>query len=152
MEDVFLLERFVSAQAGIYEQALAELQAGQKRSHWMWFIFPQVAGLGSSSMAARYAIHSRAEARAYLEHPLLGPRLHACTEAVNAVTGRSANQIFGTPDDIKFRSSMTLFAACNGEGPGSPPEAAEEPSSPFDEALRKYFQGEADPATLSRLR
>ena len=109
MPDPFDLMRFVDAQHGIYEQALQELKAGHKRSHWMWFIFPQLAGLGSSAMAERYAIGSLDEARAYLQHPVLGQRLQACTAAVNAVTGRTAHQVFGTPDDMKFRTSMTLF-------------------------------------------
>ncbi|GJE10737.1 MULTISPECIES: DUF1810 domain-containing protein [Methylobacterium] len=139
MNDAYDLGRFVAAQEGIYPRALAELQAGEKRSHWMWFIFPQIAGLGLSSMARRYAIRSLDEGRAYLGHPLLGPRLRACTAAVNALSGRSANAIFGTPDDVKFRSSMTLFAAA----------APEEPC--FAEALAHYFAGSPDPLTLEKL-
>jgi uncharacterized protein (DUF1810 family) len=111
MADPYDLQRFVDAQAGVFETALAELTAGRKRSHWMWFIFPQLRGLGASAMARRYAISDLEEARAYLAHPLLGPRLRASVEAVNQVAARSAHEIFGSPDDLKFRSSMTLFAA-----------------------------------------
>jgi uncharacterized protein (DUF1810 family) len=139
MSDPFDLTRFVDAQASTYETALAELRAGRKRSHWMWFVFPQVAGLGSSPMAQRYAISGLEEARAYLDHPLLGPRLRACTAAVNAVEGRSAHEIFGGPDDLKFRSSLTLFAAA----------APDEPL--FRLALEKYFDGAPDPRTLQVL-
>lgn len=139
MAEPYDLDRFVAAQDGVHEQALAELRAGEKRSHWMWFIFPQVAGLGSSPMARRYAVGSLGEARAYLGHPLLGARLRACTDAVNAVTGRSARSIFGTPDDMKFHSSMTLFAR-------AAPEARL-----FSEALARYFGGEPDALTLARL-
>jgi uncharacterized protein (DUF1810 family) len=139
MADSFDLRRFVDAQASVYATALAELRAGAKRSHWMWFIFPQIAGLGVSPMAQRYAIGSPEEARAYLAHPLLGLRLCECTEAVNAVHDRSAHQIFGSPDDLKFRSSMTLFR-----------EAA--PDEPlFQAALDKYFGGAPDATTLERL-
>ena len=136
----YALERFMSAQAPVYETALAELRAGEKRTHWMWFIFPQVQGLGSSSMAVRYAISGRDEARAYLNHPVLGPRLMACTQAVVALSERTVEQIFGYPDDLKFRSSMTLFA-----------EVAE-PGSVFRVALERFFAGEADQATLTHLR
>ena len=129
MADAYDLGRFVAAQEGVYGRALAELQAGAKRSHWMWFIFPQIAGLGASAMAQRYAIGSLAEARAYLAHPILGERLRACTAAVNAVAGRSAHAIFGAPDDVKFRSSLTLFAAA----------APDEPL--FAEALARFFGG-----------
>jgi len=140
MDDPFHLERFVEAQAPIYAQALAELRAGDKQSHWMWFVFPQLAGLGLSPTAQRYAIGSLEEARAYLDHPLLGPRLRECSAAVNAVEGRSAHQIFGSPDDLKFRSSMTLFRET----------APDEPI--FQEALDRYFPGEPDPRTLELLR
>jgi uncharacterized protein (DUF1810 family) len=134
------LERFVEAQEGIYARALAELRAGKKRSHWMWFIFPQIAGLGHSAMAQMYALASLDEAKAYLAHPLLGPRLRECCEAVLAVDGKSAHAIFGSPDDLKFRSSLTLFA-----------EAA--PSATvFSDLLRKYYSGEADLLTLQKLR
>jgi uncharacterized protein (DUF1810 family) len=140
-DDPYRLERFVAAQdsAGMYPRALAELQAGRKTSHWMWFIFPQVAGLGFSQMAQRYAISGLAEARAYLGHPVLGPRLHACTAAVTAATGSTADRIVGPVDAMKLRSSMTLFAAA----------APQEPA--FAAVLTKYFDGEPDQATLARL-
>jgi uncharacterized protein (DUF1810 family) len=135
------LARFVEAQADCYTQALRELRAGQKLTHWMWFVFPQFAGLGLSPMAQRYAIDSMAEAQAYLRHPLLGARLLECTQAVNAVEGRSARQIFGTPDDLKFCSSMTLFEAANvAEG------------SAFALALEKYYLGRRDEQTLDLIR
>ena len=139
MSDTYDLGRFVAAQEGVYARALAELQAGDKRSHWMWFVFPQIAGLGASPMAQRYAIGSLPEAEAYAAHPVLGARLRACTAAVNAVAGRSANAIFGSPDDLKFRSSMTLFARAV---PGEPL---------FAEALARYFDGVPDPRTLATL-
>jgi uncharacterized protein (DUF1810 family) len=139
MSDTYDLGRFVAAQEGVYGRALAELQAGDKRSHWMWFIFPQIAGLGASPMAQRYAIGSLAEAQAYAAHPVLGARLRACTAAVNAVAGRSAHAIFGSPDDLKFRSSMTLFARA----------VPEEPV--FADALARYFDGVPDPRTLAKL-
>jgi uncharacterized protein (DUF1810 family) len=135
----FDLQRFVEAQAPIYEQVRAELRAGHKRSHWMWFVFPQIAGLGQSEMARRYAISSLLEAQAYLAHPVLGPRLRDCTGWVNSVEGRSIEDLFGHPDDLKFHSSMTLFA-----------RAAEDPVI-FDAALRKYFGGQSDRLTLARL-
>lgn len=139
MSDAFDLGRFVDAQAGVHATALAELEAGRKRTHWMWFVFPQLAGLGSSPMARAYAISGLEEARAYLAHPVLGPRLLACTAAVNAVEGRSAHEIFGSPDDLKFRSSMTLFARA----------APQEPA--FRQALETYYGGQEDPQTLARL-
>jgi len=139
MAEPYNLERFVAAQEGVHERALAELRAGEKRSHWMWFIFPQIAGLGFSPMAQRYAIGSLDEARAYLAHPVLGDRLRACTAAVNGVTGRSAHVLFGSPDDVKFRSSMTLFTRA----------APEEPL--FAAAMVRYFDGEPDPLTLAKL-
>ena len=105
------LQRFVEAQDPVVDTVKKELRSGRKRTHWMWYVFPQVAGLGSSQKSKRFAIASREEAEAYLAHPILGPRLRECTELVNAVTGRSANDIFGSPDDLKFRSSMTLFDA-----------------------------------------
>ena len=132
------LRRFLDAQAGVYEQARAELRAGEKRSHWMWFVFPQIAGLGRSAMAVRYAIGSRAEAGAYLEHAVLGARLRECAGIVVGLEGRTVGEIFGDPDDLKFRSSMTLFDAVA-------------PEQVFAEALRKYFGGEPDGATLERL-
>lgn len=139
MDDPFDLSRFVEAQASTYSRALAELRAGDKRSHWMWFVFPQIAGLGFSPTAQQYAIGGLAEARAYLDHPVLGPRLRECTAAVNGVAGRSAHAIFGSPDDLKFRSSMTLFREA------APGEAL------FQAALDKYFGGEPDPRTLGLL-
>ena len=135
------LERFVSAQAATYDRALAELRAGRKSSHWMWFVFPQIAGLGSSPTAQRYAIRDLAEARAYLGHPVLGPRLVECARALLAVEGRSAEQILGYPDDLKLRSSMTLFAEAAGE----------ETAAVFREVLERYYDGRADPATLEKL-
>ena len=142
MSDGFDLERFVKAQAGVYERACAELRAGQKQTHWMWFIFPQIRGLGSSPMAVRYAISGLEEARAYLGHAVLGPRLRECVRIVCGVEGRSVEEIFGYPDDLKFHSSMTLFAkATEGfEGNGV-----------FGEALEKYFDWEMDRGTLERL-
>nr|WP_172685194.1 DUF1810 domain-containing protein [Methylobacterium oryzae]AGO88394.1 DUF1810 domain containing protein [Methylobacterium oryzae CBMB20] len=139
MPDPFDLKRFADAQHGIYEQTLQELKAGHKRSHWMWFIFPQLAGLGSSVMGKRYAIWSLDEARAYLQHPVLGQRLQACTAAVSAVAGRTAHQVFGTPDDMKFRSSMTLFTQADPEQPA------------FRQAMERYCGGAQDPRTLALL-
>jgi uncharacterized protein (DUF1810 family) len=133
------LQRFVDAQASVFAQVLAELRAGRKRSHWMWFIFPQIAGLGSSDMAQHFAISGRAEAEAYLAHPTLGPRLRQCTELVNQVPNRTVSDIFGYPDDLKFRSSITLFDSV------APAEPA------FAAALLKYFAGKPEPATLARL-
>jgi uncharacterized protein (DUF1810 family) len=133
------LERFVAAQDGVYAQALAELRRGAKRSHWMWFIFPQIAGLGQSAMARTYAIASADEARAYLAHPVLGPRLIEATGAVTAAAG-SAETILGGIDAVKLRSSMTLFAA-----------VADDPT-PYRAALERFFGGEDDPATLRLLR
>jgi uncharacterized protein (DUF1810 family) len=138
MTDPFDLERFVRAQDPVFRDVLAELTRGRKQSHWMWFVFPQVAGLGFSTMSQRYAIGSRAEAKAYLAHPALGPRLIACTRLLLAVDGRTINAILGAPDDAKFRSSMTLFGAVSDE-------------AVFDEALAKYFAGERDGATLEIL-
>ena len=139
-DDPFALGRFVAAQSQVIESVRAELRAGRKQSHWMWFVFPQIAGLGRSATATRYAITSLDEARAYLEHPALGARLRDCTALVLDVDTRSAHDIFGSPDDLKFHSSMTLFA-----------QAA--PSDPlFDRALEKYFDGRPDTATLALLR
>ena len=138
--DPFQLNRFLDAQATTYTQAHDELAAGQKRSHWMWFIFPQIRGLGSSPTAQHFAISSLAEARAYLAHPTLGPRLRECTALVNAVPNRSVGQIFGYPDDLKFHSSVTLFAEASGED-----------NAVFTAALAKYFDGKPDGATLARL-
>ncbi len=141
-DDPFDLQRFVDAQAPVMAQVLAELRAGAKRTHWMWFVFPQVAGLGSSAMAQRYAIRSPAEASAYLAHPVLGARLRACVQAVLALDGRTARQIFGPPDDMKFHSSLTLFARAAAD-------AAD--AAAFRQALEKYFGGRPDAATLARL-
>jgi uncharacterized protein (DUF1810 family) len=132
----FDLQRFVDAQDGQYEQALAEIIAGRKRSHWMWFIFPQYEGLGSSPMSRHFAIKSRAEARAYAEHPVLGPRLIECAAAALALDAPSAVEVFGHPDDLKLRSSATLFAAVS------------EPGSVFERLLAKWFGGERDEKTL----
>jgi uncharacterized protein (DUF1810 family) len=137
--DTFDLTRFVAAQEGVYERAVRELKSGWKLTHWMWFVFPQVTGLGTSAMARKYAIGSRAEAAAYLAHPVLGARLVECAEALLAVTGRTAHEIMGSPDDAKLRSSMTLFAAIAG------------PRSPFQAVLDRYYSGEADERTLGWL-
>jgi uncharacterized protein (DUF1810 family) len=139
MEDRFNFSRFEHAQSGVHEQVVAELRAGRKRSHWMWFVFPQIEGLGHSAMAQRYAVSSVDEARAYLEHPVLGARLRECSALVLAVPDRTIHEIFGSPDDLKFHSSMTLFHRA----------APAEPV--FGECLRKYFAGQEDNATLARL-
>jgi len=141
MDDPFDLGRFVTAQNSVYAQAIGELRAGRKRSHWMWFIFPQLTGLGSSPTAQHYAIGSLEEARAYLAHPVLGPRLAECVEAANAVQGRSAGDIFGYPDELKFRSSVTLFLLA----------ADDDAKAPFQRALDKYFGSEGDAFTLNTL-
>jgi len=138
MSDPFDLQRFVDAQAAVYQRVLAELRHGQKQSHWMWFIFPQLAGLGFSPMAQRFALRSREEALAYLSHDILGPRLRECTALVNAVEGRTLGEILGSPDDLKFRSSMTLFGAVS-----SDPE--------FAAAIAKYYGGTPDRKTLGLL-
>ena len=132
------LERFVEAQDPVIDRVCDELRQGRKRSHWMWFVFPQIAGLGFSAMSQHYAIADLDEARAYLAHPVLEPRLIECTRLVG-VSGRSVADIFGAPDDMKFRSSMTLFAAAQ---PGP---------SPFQAAIDQYFGGKADEATLTRI-
>jgi uncharacterized protein (DUF1810 family) len=137
--DRFDLERFVTAQEPVIGQVLQELRAGCKRSHWMWFVFPQLAGLGSSAMARRYAIGGKPEALAYLAHPVLGSRLRQCTSLVNAQQGNSAYEIFGSPDDLKFRSAITLFHA-------AAPDIPE-----FADALHKYFAGKGDPVTIEKL-
>jgi uncharacterized protein (DUF1810 family) len=139
LQNGYDLERFLEAQKDVYEQVTRELRAGRKRGHWMWFIFPQIVGLGHSEMAQYYAISSLAEAAAYLNHPVLGPRLRECTQLVVEVEGRSIDQILGYPDDLKFRSSMTLFSRAG----------ADEPV--FRDALRKYFDGVEDLLTLARL-
>ncbi len=138
-DDPFNLSRFVSAQARIYDDVLAELRSGQKRTHWMWFIFPQIEGLGYSATSMHYAIKSEAEARQYLKHSVLGRRLLECAETVLNVEGRSASDIFGYPDDLKLRSSMTLFAYVT------------DPGSVFARVLDKYFQGKRDAMTLDLL-
>ena len=139
MNDPYNLRRFVDVQDPVYERVCAELRGGRKSTHWMWFIFPQLRGLGQSQMAHTFGISSRAEGQAYLEHPVLGPRIRECTRLVNLVEGRSIEQIFGYPDDLKFRSSMTLFASVQAEDPI------------FQDALKKYFRGESDPRTLDLL-
>lgn len=138
-ESPFDLERFVSAQAPVYATALGELRSGRKRTHWIWFIFPQIAGLGRSSTSMHYAIRSLDEARAYLGHPVLGPRLIECAQALLAVQGRSAAEIFAYPDDLKLCSSMTLF------------EKAAQPGSVFGRVLDRYFEGRRDDLTLRLL-
>ncbi|MBK3663679.1 DUF1810 domain-containing protein [Bradyrhizobium diazoefficiens] len=138
MTDPFHLDRFVQAQNPVFGAVRAELSRGRKQTHWMWFVFPQIAGLGFSAMSQRYAIASRAEAEAYLAHPVLGPRLVECTRLVLAVEGRTINAILGAPDDAKFRSSMTLFGAVSG-------------APIFDAALARYFAGQPDGATLEIL-
>jgi len=137
--DPFALSRFVAAQDPVYAGVRAELAAGRKTSHWMWFVFPQLKGLGRSGMAQHYGIGSAAEARAYWAHPLLGPRLRECTELVLAVDGRSVHEIFGSPDDLKLRSCMTLFAQVTND-------------ALFGRALQRYYDGEPDQATLRLLR
>ncbi|KLO30806.1 calpastatin [Mycolicibacter heraklionensis] len=145
--DPFELQRFVDAQAGVYDTVVAELRAGRKRSHWMWFVFPQLAGLGASAMAQRYGIASPAEARAYLAHPVLGPRLQECVGLINAVRGRSIEEILGWPDDMKLRSSMTLFGrACESGG-----HTGRCCCSGFRTVLDRYYDGQEDPVTLDRL-
>ena len=139
MDDPFDLDRFLNAQASVYGQVLTELRVGQKRSHWIWFIFPQMKGLGSSSHAHFYGIGSLEEAAAYWRHPVLGSRLEECTRLVNEVEKRTIEQILGYPDDLKFRSSMTLFSHAS-EGAGI-----------FTRALDKYFAGRPDEVTLKLL-
>jgi uncharacterized protein (DUF1810 family) len=139
VDDPYDLDRFLQAQEPIYEQVLRELRAGRKASHWMWFIFPQIAGLGYSPMAQRYAIANRDEAAAYAGHFVLSERLRECTGLVNAVESRTLREIFGSPDDLKFRSCMTLFSWCAGD-----PQI-------FRDALDKYFDGKEDELTVARL-
>ncbi|HWB18204.1 MAG TPA: DUF1810 domain-containing protein [Vicinamibacterales bacterium] len=136
----FDLDRFVTAQAPIYARVLEELRAGRKTSHWMWFIFPQLRGLGLSDMAQYYGLDGRAEAAAYLDHPLLGEHLRECTAIVNGLERVSAHEVFGMPDTLKFRSSMTIF------------DLVAEPASVFAEALDKYFHGERDARTIALVR
>jgi uncharacterized protein (DUF1810 family) len=137
--DQFDLQRFVDAQDGVYDTVLAELRSGRKRSHWIWFVFPQLRGLGHSATAVRYGISSLDEARGYLEHDVLGPRLRECTRLVATIDGRSADDIFGWPDNLKVRSSMTLFAR------------ATDDNAEFRAVLDKFYNGEDDPATVERL-
>ena len=139
LRDPFDLKRFVDAQAPVYRNVVEELRGGRKRGHWMWFVFPQLRGLGTSPVAVRYGISSLDGARAYLGHELLGPRLHECTRLVNEVRGRSVAEIFGWPDDLKLCSSMTLFAR------------ATEDNEDFVALLEKYYDGQADQLTLARL-
>ncbi len=139
MTDPYDLQRFVDAQNPVFDQVRAELRAGRKRGHWMWFVFPQIRGLGVSPVAAKYAISSRAEAAAYLDHPVIGPRLRQCTRLVTEVQGRAIGEILGHPDDLKFRSSMTLFTHATAD------------NRVFTDALEKYFPGGFDPLTLERL-
>jgi len=137
--DPYDLNRFLQAHEDNYERALSEIKRGQKRSHWMWYIFPQFDGLGFSTTSKRYSIKSVAQAKAYLSHPILGPRLTECVEAALSVEGRSAYEIFGSPDDMKLRSCATLFASVSPK------------SSIFDQLLEKFFQGERDDKTLRLL-
>lgn len=139
-DDPFNLNRFVEAQSPIYAEVVDELRSGRKRSHWMWFIFPQFQGLGLSDMARRYAIMSVEEAHKYLSHPILGPRVIECTRLVNDCGVRDAHEIFGTPDDLKFHSSMTLFSCAAG------------PNSEFASALERFFSGEPDIHTCELMR
>ena len=139
MGDRVQLQRFVDAQQPVFAAVLSELRAGRKRSHWMWFIFPQVAGLGHSATSKTFAVSSLTEAAAYLAHPTLGPRLRECAALVAGIDGRSVDEIFGHPDDLKFHSSMTLFARA---APGEPI---------FASCLQKYFGGEPDPQTVELL-
>jgi uncharacterized protein (DUF1810 family) len=147
--DPWTLARFVVAQEPVIARVRAELAAGEKRSHWMWFIFPQLQGLGSSATAQRYAIASLGEARAYLAHAVLGARLIECTRLVTGVEGRSIGEIFGYPDDLKFRSCMTLFAYAAGER--ALPGAETTGPGVFSQALDRYFAGEEDPLTVKLL-
>jgi uncharacterized protein (DUF1810 family) len=138
-KDPYRLQRFLDAQNTVFEKVCSELREGRKQSHWMWFIFPQIAGLGSSAMSQRYGISSLQEAEAYLREPILGERLRLCTLLVVTIEGRSIEQIFGYPDDLKFQSSMTLFASTKLE------------NQIFKDALQKYFAGKLDKKTLGRL-
>jgi uncharacterized protein (DUF1810 family) len=138
MTDPFELQRFVDAQAPVYAQVMSELRTGRKRSHWIWFIFPQIVGLGRSTIARRYAVASRDEAVAYLEHPTLSSRLRECTQTICGIPDRSIDDILGSPDDLKFRSSMTLFAAVSGD-------------AVFRNALDQFCAGASDPATVAIL-
>jgi uncharacterized protein (DUF1810 family) len=142
MEDRFNLDRFVKAQAPIYDIVLGELRAGQKRGYWIWYVFPRISGLGTTPTDTTYSIRSLAEARAYLQHPVLGPRLAQCIETVNAVRGRSAVDIFGYPDELKFHSSLTLFLLA---------AAGAKEKVPFQAALDRFFAGKPDKVTVDKL-
>jgi uncharacterized protein (DUF1810 family) len=139
-QDPYHLERFISAQNPVYKQVIAELRAGKKHSHWMWFIFPQIDGLGCSATARFYSIKSAAEAREYLAHPILGERLRECARLLDAIKDKSATEIFGYPDDLKLRSSLTLFTVAGGDDPV------------FTKLLDRYFSGEGDPQTIGKLK
>ena len=139
MNDPYNLQRFVDAQKPVFEQVCSELREGCKKSHWMWFIFPQIKGLGHSETARTFAISSREEAQAYLNHPILGPRLRECSRLVTLVEGRSARRIFGSIDALKFRSSVTMFASVASD------------NGAFTEALQKYFGGDVDSLTVDKL-
>jgi uncharacterized protein (DUF1810 family) len=139
LSDPFELRRFVDAQQPVYQKVVSELRGGHKRSHWIWFIFPQIAGLGHSPISQYYAIQSLDEARSYLAHPVLGPRLIECTQILLDLRDGSISEILGSPDDLKFRSSMTLFSQASNDGDS------------FRAALTKYFEGKPDSSTLSRL-
>lgn len=139
LEDPYNLRRFVDAQEGVYEGARSEIKAGRKRGHWMWFIFPQIAGLGHSYASQKFAISSKDEAKSFLEHPILGVRLRECVVLANKIEDKSAEDIFGEIDSLKFRSSMTLFAM------------AATDNQIFKDALLKYFDGRPDPRTIERM-
>ena len=139
MTDPYNLQRFIEAQESVIDQACAELAAGRKRSHWMWYVFPQIAGLGHSGIAQKFAISSLAEAKAYLAHPILGERIRKCADLVNRTNGPSIGEVFPFPDNLKFASSMTLFAQAVAE------------NEVFMEAIKKYFGGKFDPLTMTRL-
>src|SRR5438046_1490500 len=139
MDDPYNLQRFVDAQNPVYDNVCSELRQGRKTRHWMWFVFPQIEGLGHSSMARTFAIASLDEAKAYLLHPVLGRRIIECTELISKIEGRTIDQILGYPDDLKFRSSMTLFAHATAD------------NQVFEDAIRKYFGGEYDQLTLERV-
>jgi uncharacterized protein (DUF1810 family) len=139
MADPHDLQRFVDAQEPVYDTVRSELRAGRKRSHWMWFVFPQLSALGRSATAQRFGISGRAEAQAFLAHPVLGPRLRECSALVAGIRGRTAEQVFGFPDDLKLRSSMTLFAHCSDD------------SAVFLEVLETFYDGREDPATVQLL-
>ena len=139
MSDLFNLVRFIEAQAPVYARVCSELRQGRKVSHWMWFVFPQIEGLGRSGMARKFAISSLEEARAYLDHPVLGPRLRECTRLVCQIPETTIQEIFGSPDDMKFRSCMTLFSRADGD------------NGTFQDALNKFFSGKPDEVTLSKV-